>query len=119
MNQVKCKHQHSSLFQWFPCHRRADRSFFVKGKQMPICARCTAILIGYLFTPLAIGMHLTIPFYIILLMCIPMLIDGFTQLWKWRESSNILRFLTGITFGIGQSLFISTIVMYIVDFVKQ
>ncbi|MEH6944529.1 DUF2085 domain-containing protein [Bacillus sp. JJ722] len=118
MNQEKCQHNQSHLFQWFPCHRRADRSFFIYGKQMPICARCTAILIGYLFTPFAIAFQVTAPFYIIILICIPMLIDGFTQLWKWRESSNILRFITGLAFGIGQSLFISTVVIFIVEFVK-
>ena len=40
----------SWLYKWLPitfgCHCRADRSFFWKGKQLPICARCTGELVG-------------------------------------------------------------------------
>ena len=33
---------------FFGCHCRSDRSFFWKGKQLPICARCTGELAGIL-----------------------------------------------------------------------
>ena len=40
------------LYQWLPivfgCHCRADRSFFWRGRQFPLCARCTGELAGFL-----------------------------------------------------------------------
>lgn len=31
---------------FFGCHCLPERSFFIKGKQFPICSRCTGILVG-------------------------------------------------------------------------
>ena len=28
------------------CHQRPERSFFVHGQQMPVCARCTGLYLG-------------------------------------------------------------------------
>ena len=30
----------------FICHQRPERSFFVHGQQMPVCARCTGLYLG-------------------------------------------------------------------------
>jgi uncharacterized membrane protein len=30
----------------FICHQRPERSFFVHGQQMPVCARCTGLYVG-------------------------------------------------------------------------
>lgn len=98
--------------RWIPCHRREDRSFRFKGKVFPLCARCTAIYLGYMTTPVFLMFSVTIPLWISLVLSIPMIIDGYTQLWKWRESNNTLRFLTGFLFGLGQALFISTAVLF-------
>lgn len=97
------------MFDWIPCHRSPERCFHIHGKPMSLCARCTAIYAGYLFAPIFLLFHLIIPLYVSILLCIPLVIDGYTQKWKWRTSTNTLRFLTGLAFGIGQSLFISTL----------
>ena len=85
----------------FMCHQRPDRSFFIKGKQFPLCARCTGILVGYFF-----GIFISIYtggsnycFYLILL--VPMVIDGVIQLKFKKESNNVRRFITGALGGIG------------------
>jgi uncharacterized membrane protein len=104
----------TSATSWMPCHRHADRSFHVRGKKMPLCARCSSILLGYLLAPVAVGLELTAPYYLIGAMLIPLLVDGFTQLWKWRKSNNTLRLLTGLLFGVGQSLLISNLVWFLV-----
>ncbi|TQK53859.1 putative membrane protein [Brevibacillus sp. AG162] len=101
--------------QWIPCHRRADRSFYIGGKKMPLCARCVSILAGYLLAPVFAGMHIVTSYYLIGFLLLPMLIDGFTQQWKWRTSNNMLRFFTGFSFGIGQSLLISNVVWFLVE----
>lgn len=82
------------------CHQRPDRSFFFHGYQFPICARCTGLLIGYLFT-LLIGFLIDLSFFQCVILCIPMAIDGITQLVEWRESNQFLRLTTGILCGVG------------------
>ena len=41
----------SWLYRWLPifcgCHCRPDRSFFFRGRQFPVCARCTGMLLGF------------------------------------------------------------------------
>lgn len=103
----------TGILKWFPCHRRTDRTIHIRGKAMPLCARCSAILLGYAFAPITVGFEITSPIWFCVAICLPMLIDGFTQLWKWRESNNMIRVITGLMFGLGQSLFISTAIMYL------
>ena len=95
-----------------------ERCLHFKGKPMRLCARCFAMLLGYMCTPVAVAIHLVLPFWVPIIMAIPLLIDGFTQRWGWRQSSNSIRFITGILFGIGQSILISTIVWTIVQYVN-
>jgi len=92
-----------------PCHRMKSRSFTIKGYTFPLCARCTGILLGYLFVPVFLLPGVYIPLWIGILLNFPMIIDGWTQKKKWRMSTNWLRFITGITCGIGQSMMIGGI----------
>jgi uncharacterized membrane protein len=40
----------------FICHQRPERSFFVAGAQLPVCARCTGLYAGAaLAVPLALA----------------------------------------------------------------
>ena len=85
---------------FFGCHARPDRSFYFRGKQFPICARCTGELIGMIA-----GIPITIlygcpRFGIVLVMMIPLVFDGFLQRLTSYESGNIRRLVTGILFGI-------------------
>jgi len=85
------------------CHRRSDRSLFFRGKQLPVCARCTGMLLGYLAYPLMLLNLVEIGVLICLGMQLPALLDGYTQYRGWRESNNTLRVITGLLSGVGQS----------------
>ncbi|HDR7525090.1 TPA: DUF2085 domain-containing protein [Bacillus paranthracis] len=100
-----------------PCHRRSDRSFLKLQKYIPLCARCTGMLIGILMFPIYFYITLSFLFAIILSFSaqIPLLIDGFTQKWKWRSSTNLLRVTTGVLSGNGMVLFISSSVIWILS----
>ncbi len=89
--------------QFIPCHRHPNRSLIIHGKPF-LCYRCLSILIGYVSIPLFLSLKWSGPWYLGLLFQIPMLVDGVTQYWKWRESNQILRIATGLLSGIGQSL---------------
>ena len=85
---------------FFGCHARPDRSFYFRGKQFPICARCTGELIGIILG-IPIDFFWGCPrFEIVLVMMIPLIFDGFLQRLTSYESGNIRRLITGILFGI-------------------
>lgn len=89
------------LHYMFFCHRLPERSFFFRGKQFPICARCTGILIGYIIGILYI---LTInkgSLIAGLILLLPTGIDGVGQYYGKWVSNNFRRLLTGILAGAG------------------
>ena len=83
------------------CHQRPERSFFVWGYQLGVCARCTflyvGILVGMLLYPLRFGKGVN--FKIVLIFGIPLILDGVSQLF-FRESTNEIRAFTGFLLGI-------------------
>lgn len=84
------------------CHQKPDRSFFIHGYQFPVCARCTGIILGYLIGAImTLILHVSIQWDVGIIMCIPLAFDGGTQYLRWRESTQILRLLTGILAGVG------------------
>jgi uncharacterized membrane protein len=100
-----------------PCHRMKSRSLTVKGCTLPICARCTGILLGYLFFPLFLIFGLNLPLWLGIVLNLPMVLDGWTQKKKLRLSNNPLRVTTGIVSGLGQSIIIVCISKSIISFV--
>jgi uncharacterized membrane protein len=105
-------HTHTSFIRFLitlgfiPCHRRKDRSLFFFGKQFPLCARCMAMNIGYLFVIPLMLTHIHIAFWYGIFLNAPMFMDGFTQKWGWRTSTNALRVVTGLLSGLGMSIII-------------
>lgn len=85
----------------FMCHQKPERSFHYRGKQFPLCARCTGILIGY-FLGIFLACATKCRHYLWLQLClIPMIADGGIQLIFKKESTNFRRMITGILGGIG------------------
>ena len=82
------------------CHQMAERSFFIHNYQFPICARCTGVLIGYIFSPILFIIS-NYRMLIALILCFIMFIDWCIQYLKIKQSNNIRRLLTGILGGIG------------------
>ena len=90
------------IYKWLPiifgCHCRSDRSFYWKGTQFPICARCTGELVGILLCPVTFPLISWSPWIFAALM-LPMILDGIIQMLTSYESNNRRRFLTGLLFG--------------------
>lgn len=99
----------SSLKRWLKlmkmgaalqCHQMPERSFFWKGYQFPICARCLGMLIGYLLGVI-IFIFYELPIIVVVLFCLTIFTDWFLQYLGVLESTNWRRLITGILGGIG------------------
>ncbi len=96
-----------AIFQVYSltCHQMPSRSYFIFGHQMAYCERNTAIYLAMAAAGLAYvrlrrqGLP-PLPLRWYLLLILPMAVDGFTQLFGWRESTWLLRGLTGSLFGL-------------------
>lgn len=104
--------------EWVDCHRMPSRSFFYKKKQFPVCARCTGIYLGYfIMIPMLWFYQIGIVYSILLIL--PTMIDGVTQAYLNRESTNFLRCTTGFLAGIGMSGLSERITVYTYKFFEQ
>lgn len=101
------------------CHRLPERSFFWKGKQFPVCARCTGIHIGYFSFPLFMFGFFALNIWVTLLLIIPTYLDGLVQAYYDIPSNNTRRFVTGLMAGIGTMSLVSIIGMQIGKLIMQ
>lgn len=83
------------------CHQMPERSFFIKGYQFPVCARCTGVIIGEILEIILLLMNVKINIFLAIGLLANMGIDWFIQHIKWIYSNNIRRLMTGICGGIG------------------
>ena len=96
------------------CVQNHDHSFSLFGYQMPFCERCLA-LYGSMFVggiafrlgqlnprlPIVGLKFKRLPFWGVFLTSLPIAVDGFSQMFGWRQSNWELRLLTGAIFGTG------------------
>lgn len=91
------------------CAQVPSHSFYIFGHQLGMCARnfsiYTSMFIGSLIFVLSKKRIPGIPWWLWLLMILPMAIDGTTQMFGLRESTWELRVLTGTLFGLGNVWF--------------
>jgi uncharacterized membrane protein len=87
------------------CHQRPERSFFIAGHQLAVCARCTGIYFGFslalLAYPLIRSLRTTTPpdRKWLLLAAAPMVIDvGVDVLGIWHNTHSS-RLFTGLLLG--------------------
>ncbi len=99
------------------CHQLPERSFFLFGHKVAFCARCTAIYLSFWAVGLLYGLWRLLPLSrryplsplsekVLLLLAVPMILDGSTQLVGLRTSTNLLRAVTGTLAGGGAGLFV-------------
>lgn len=91
------------VFNGLFCHQREDRSFFVLNEKMACCQRCAAIygailLTGVFFTILRGRLQRARPVDLLLL-AMPVIVDGGAQLLGIWESSPAARVVSGALLG--------------------
>ena len=87
------------------CHRRPDRTLWIGGHYLPVCARDTGafvgLLLGYVMLLFLRRKEAKGPpnLYVSLIMMLPLWVDSFGQLFGLWTSTNYLRLITGLLFG--------------------
>ena len=85
------------------CHQYPTRSLWILNRPFALCSRCFSgyfgLGIGFLFFRSQNNYLKRLIFGICLL--IPGVLDGVIQLWTTYESTNIIRFFTGFSGGLG------------------
>lgn len=106
----------NASLSYINCHRLKTRSFFINKRQFNICARCTGIITGLILSPITWFFNLNF----VLIFCISLsclCIDGFSQLFGWRESNNKLRLITGLSCGLFLPYTIAVAIVYLVKLI--
>ena len=93
----------------FVCAQIPSHSFYIFGHQLGMCERnftiYSSMFLGSLVFVLSKKRLPGIPWWVWLLMILPMALDGTTQMFGLRESTWYLRVLTGSLFGLGNIWF--------------
>lgn len=99
--------------KYWGCHQMATRSFFFKGFQFPLCARCTGILVGEIVACLLLLCNIHIDVFIAVLLICPTVLDGMIQLLGKYESTNFKRLFSGLIAGIGLIFILAHVIHYL------
>jgi uncharacterized membrane protein len=99
------------------CHQMPERSFFYKGYQFPVCARCTGVILGELITLILLLCSVKIDFTVAVALLIPMGIDWGLQFLKILESNNIKRLITGTLGGFGLTYIYYYLIVFVIKLI--
>jgi uncharacterized membrane protein len=106
-----------NLFNKLICHRIPERTFNIRGHYFPVCSRCTGFYMAafsyFVYVYFFYVQYTPILIIAAIFMLIPTCLDGFTQLWGFRESSNALRLFTGLMGGVGLGILIKAFKFFI------
>lgn len=101
------------------CHQRPERSFFIKGYQFPVCARCTGVFASTIIAlPMIIKKKL-LPYNLATILAEVMLFDWTLQFCKIKESTNFRRLITGVIGGFGCYMIEARVISDIIKVFKR
>lgn len=86
------------------CHQIPERTLWIGGHYLPVCARDIGAYLGFYIGYFMLHFRnrkATGPpnLWITLSMVIPLFVDGISQLFGYRTSTNDIRLITGLLFG--------------------
>jgi uncharacterized membrane protein len=87
------------------CHQRPDRSYFIEGHKLGVCARCTGLYAGFAITlllyPLIRSLRINVnpPRQYLILAAIPLAVDFSLTFFGLWENTHTSRLLTGTLLG--------------------
>lgn len=101
------------------CHQLPEKSIFIEGKQLPVCARDTGIYFGSLISLFFIlfsrrrSNSIPVPYisFTFVFFMLLMGVDAVSSYVGFRETTNSIRLLTGLLVGISLPLFMYPILI--------
>lgn len=95
----------------FICHQEPARSLWIAGHPMAICARDVGLYGGlWVGVLMALWRRPSLPGWLVVMCVLPMALDGGTQLLGLRESTNVLRLVTGGLAGIPTAAYLGSVI---------
>ena len=94
------------------CHQMPERSFFYRGHQFPVCARCTGVIVGQILGGIGF-LFLTLSYDTIGFLCFIMFFDWWLQRVGLLQSTNLRRCITGILCGFAVGNTYARIICYL------
>lgn len=94
------------------CHQLVARSFFINGMPFGVCSRCSSIYFGFLIGTLiypavkSIGKSEMPSRWLLILSCVPMIIDAFPWRFGMYEATLATRAISGSIAGFALAFFI-------------
>ncbi len=85
------------LALFFGCHQKRERSPLFFHRVWVLCVRCSGIYLGILM--MMISYFIIFPWWLYLLLSLPLLIDGILQQKNILNSNGPRRLITGLLFG--------------------
>ena len=87
------------------CNLRPERAPYSGAFVFPLCYRCTGVIVGIIIaTPIKqeyLDLGKVSMVVLVLVLTMPMILDGILQKLKFLLSTNTRRAVTGLLFGIG------------------
>ena len=98
----------------FICHQRPERSFFINGLQMAVCARCTGVYVGAAIAmPLALGFAAPLTTrrarWMTLFAPRPTIVTWSLEFAGLAGFSNAARFIAGLPLGFAAAWLITSV----------
>jgi len=84
------------------CHQRPERSPHLWGVQLPLCWRCSGILIGLIgFVVLLVAIRRLPALKLSVALCLPLPLDVLLAVAGLWSGANTVRCVTGVLWGVG------------------
>jgi uncharacterized membrane protein len=95
------------------CHGIPERCLVIGGKRMTICARCFGSIIGHCAAFVCLLTGALPPWYIAIILFIPIGVDWGLQQFFGVMSTNFRRLITGIIGGFGVGALIWAMIRFV------
>ena len=101
----------------FICHQLPTRCLWIFGSNMALCSRCFGIYSGIVLIGIFFNLRWINKFSwkFAFIFMLPAIVDGITQYMGLRMSNNLIRFGSGLLFGIGIGMVLYTLYFLIIS----
>ncbi len=107
------------------CNRKIERGIIINGFVLPLCSRCTFMLLFFVFSlvltrikflnRLITSKSIITIILITTSLVLPLIVDGVRVYFFKHHGSNLVRMITGALFGIGVGIFTHYLIYFLFE----